>query len=205
MRKIFTFALAALLSGACARQTTAQTPAPESQDSARKSLVQPGFGTLKQDVFTVGIRSGPLLVKVTPLSEQIIRLAAPDTYERLHALAESRRADAVERSQSKDPELFLVSFFSYQPDVEFSPEDLQIDYNGKLLHAAAIIPLSPSWGRQRMGQQETLAAIYVFGEPMDYELPFVLKYGTAENRQWQSVIPKLQVERNKILSRQPAN
>ena len=188
---------------ACSKPMVAQQPNPstETADSARKALVQPGLGTLKQDEFTIGLRSGALLVKVTPLSEQIIRLGAPDTYNRLRALADSRRADASARSNTKEPELFLVSFFSYQPDVEFNPEDLQLDYNGKLLRAAAIIPLSPSWGKQRMGQQETVAAVYAFNELIDYELPFVLKYGVDENRQWQQVIPKLQIERNKILSR----
>lgn len=187
---------------ACSKPGIAQQPTPAAEDSTRRALVQPGFGTLKQDEFTVGLRSGNLLVKMTPLNERIIRLAAPDTYHRLRALAESRRTDAVARSNAQEPELFLVSFFSYQPDVEFNPEDVQIDYNGKLLRPATIIPLSPSWGKQRMGQQETVAAVYVFAEPIDYELPFVLKYGMDENRQWQSVIPKLQVERNKILSRQ---
>ncbi|MGQ0815141.1 MAG: hypothetical protein ACT4O1_11830 [Gemmatimonadota bacterium] len=194
-----------LLVCACARQTTAQQPTPVSQtseDSTRKALVQAGFGTLKQDEFTIGIRSGNLLVKVTPLNEQIIRLAAPDTYKRLNALAESRRADAVARSNSRQPELFLVSFFSYQPDQEFNPEDVQLDYSGQLLRPAAILPLNASWGKQRMGQQETQAAVYAFGEPLDFELPLVLKYGMEENREWQRIIPKLQVERNKILSRQ---
>jgi hypothetical protein len=53
-----------------------------------------------------------------------------------------------------------------------------------------------------MDQQETQAAIYAFGEPFDYELPLILKYGFDQNNDWQRVIPRLQVERNKILSRQ---
>ena len=190
---------------ACAGRGSAQEPIPitkASEDSTRTVIVQPGLGTLKQDEFTVGIRSGNLLVKVTPLSEQIIRLAAPDTYKRLNALAESRRADAAERTNMTAPELFLVSFFSYSPDVDFNPEDVQIDYNGKLLRAVHIVPLTPSWGKQRLGQQETQAAIYIFGEELDYELPLVLKYGFDENRDWQRVVSKLQVERTKILSRQ---
>lgn len=192
---------------ACAGRGNAQEPAQTvkaAQDSA-SAIVQPGFGTLKQDEFTIGIRSGNLLVKVTPLNEQIIRLAAPDTYKRLSALAESRRADAVERTHMKDPELFLVSFFSYSPDVEFNPEAVQIDYSGKLLQAAQIVPLTPGWGQQRLGQQEMQAAIYVFGETIDYDLPLVLKYGLDQNMDWQRVVPKLQVERTKILSRQKSD
>lgn len=187
---------------ACARQGAAQQPVPSTAVPADTTeLVQPGFGTLKQDEFTIGIRSGDLLVKITPLDEQVIRLAAPDTYKRLHALAESRRADALKQSRGNQPELFMVSFFSYSPDVDFNPEAVQLDYNGKLLRAVAIMPLTPSWGKQRLGQQETQAAVYVFDEPIDFQLPLVLRYGADENRDWQRVIPRLQVERGKILSR----
>lgn len=198
--------MAAILLCACAKQTIAQEPAPTTReaapDSVRKALVQPGYGTLKQDEFTVGIRSDALLVKVTPLNERVIRLAAPDTYSRLHALAESRRADAVARMGGAEAELFLVSFFSYEPDVTFQPEDVQLEYNGMLLRPGTIIPLTPGWGRQRMGQQETQAAIYAFAEPFDFELPLTVKYGMNQNSDWQRVIPKLETERSKIQSRQ---
>jgi hypothetical protein len=191
---------------ACAKPGSSQEPKPTAdagaQDSARKVLVQPGFGTLKQDEFTLGIRSGALLVKMTPLNERVIRLAAPDTYNRLHALAESKRADAAARVGSKEPELFLVSFFSYQPDVTFQPEDVQLEYNGKLLHAGAIMPLTASWGKQRMDQQETQAAVYVFADEVDFELPLLLRYGMEQSTDWQRIIPKLEVERSKIRSRQ---
>jgi hypothetical protein len=198
--------MAAILFCACAKQTVAQEPAPTTReaapDSVRKGLVQPGYGTLKQDEFTVGIRSGPLLVKVTPLNERVIRLAAPDTYTRLHALAESRRADAASGTGGAPAELFLVSFFSYEPDVTFQPEDVQLEYNGMLLRPGAIIALTPGWGRQRMGQQETQAAIYAFGEPFDYELPLTVKYGMDQSLDWQRVIQTLETERSKIQSRQ---
>ena len=200
-------ALLAVSAHACAaQQPTAKPASPQVlADSSRKSLVPPGFGTLKQDEFTLGIRSGALLVKVTPLNERVIRLAAPDTYNRLHALAESRRALAVQRTSAKEPELFLVSFFSYQPDVSFSPEDVQLEINGKTLRPAAIFPLSSSWGKQMMAQQETQAAVYAFADVMDYELPLVLRYGMDRNESWQGMIPKLEVERTKILSKQKDN
>jgi hypothetical protein len=187
--------------GGCAKQSAAQAQTNTVSDSLRNQLVPAGLGTLKQDEFTMALRSGALLVKVTPLSERVIRFAAPDTYNRLHALAESRRAEAIDRTDSKEPELFLVSFFSYQPDVTFSPEDVQLEYNGRQLRAGAIFPVSPSWGKQMMGQQETQVAVYVFADPIDFEVPIGLRYGMEETTDWQRVIPKLQEERTKIISR----
>ena len=197
------FILAMLLAGSVGT-AGAQDPAKSATTETvpDTALIQPGFGTLKQDEFTVGLRAGALLVKVTPLDERIIRLAAPDTYTRLHALAESRRAAAMQRTGSQDPELFLVSFFSYEPNVTFQPEDVQLEYNGKQLRAAAIMPLSATWGRQIMGQQEIQNAIYVFADPMDFELPFVLKYGFDQSGDWQRILPRLEVEKSKAKSKQ---
>ena len=62
----------------------------------------------------------------------MIRLTAPDTYQRLHALAESRRSRRP-AGHGDRPTLFLVSFFSYQPDVPFQPEDLQLQQQGQSL------------------------------------------------------------------------
>jgi hypothetical protein len=186
---------------ACAsapQASRAQTPEPNDTTEVELPV---GLGTLKQDQFTVGLSSGSLLVKVTPLDEAVIRLAAPDTYNRLRSLRASREKDAVARSASEHPELFMISFFSYQPDVTFQPEDVQIEHQGRVLRAAAIIPLTPNWGKGQLSQQEIATAIYVFADAIDFDLPIVVRYGMDENNDWQSIIPRLQVERGKITGR----
>jgi hypothetical protein len=192
----------AVISVGCAsapQSTQAQAPGP-AQDTVAK-LVPAGLGTLKQDEFTMALRAEALLVKVTPLEESVIRLAAPDTYNRLLSLRESRMRDARARSGADMPQLFMVSFFSYQPDVVFQPEDLQIEHQGRLMRAAAILPLTPAWGKGRLSQQEIATAIYVMGESFNYELPITVRYGMFENGEWQRIIPKLQVERGKVSGR----
>lgn len=171
---------------------------------AETDLVAPGYGTLRQDAFTVSLRSGALLIKVTPLTEPVIRLAAPDTYDRLHALAESRRSEAAAATMGSEPELFLVSFFSYEPNVEFQPEDLQLVQQGRLLRARTVLPVTPGWGKQRLQQQETQIAVYAFGEAIDYEQSLVVRYGMEESRGWERIIPVLEVERAKVRARVPA-
>lgn len=190
--------LAAL--GCASAPQVIQAQAPTAVDTV-KVEVPVGLGTLKQDEFTMGLRSGALLVKVTPLEESVIRLAAPDTYNRLTALRDSRLRDARSRTGSDDPELFLVSFFSYDPDVTFQPEDLQIEHQGRIMRAGTILPLTPTWGKNRLNQQEIATAVYAFADPFNFELPVVVRYGLEENSDWQRIIPKLQVERGKITAR----
>jgi hypothetical protein len=182
-------------------------PPPErsvsSPDSVRDaaSMVPPGLGTLRQDQMTIALRRGPLLVKVTPLDEAVIRLAAPDTYDRLHALAENRRPEAARLANIAEPELFMISFFSYEPNAAFQPEDLQLSYQGKVLRAAGVIPLTPGWGKQLLGQQETQSAIYAFVETIDPDLPLTVRYGIEQSDAWTSIARTLEIERAKVRSR----
>lgn len=194
--------------GACAAggegQQVPEQPVPHQGDRAAggetRALVPPGYGTLRQDDATVAIRNGPVLVKVTPLDEAVIRLLAPDTYTRLHALRESRRSEA-ERGSLRPPELFLVSFFSYQPDAPFQPEDVQLFHQSRVLRPLAVVPVTTGWGRQRLAQQETQTALYAFDSPIDYDQAITVRYGQVESDEWRQVLLRLETERSKVLSR----
>lgn len=164
------------------------------------TLLPAGFGTLRQDEITVSIRSGALLVKMTPLDEALIRLLAPDTYDRLSSLRRSRSEEAS-RTMMREPELFLVSFFSYQPNTSFQPEDLQIVYQSRLLRPATIIPLTTNWGRQRLDQQETQAAIYAFDAEIDFAQVLTVRYGVEQSEEWRQILTRLENERGQVRSR----
>jgi hypothetical protein len=171
-------------------------------DSVQKQLIPAGFGTLRQDEFTMQLRIDQLLIKVTPLAETVIRTAAPDTYTRLHNLAESRRAEATRMaSTTQAVELFLVSMFSYEPNVSYQPENVQLTHQGRQLRAVAILPLTPGWGRQQLQQQEEQRALYAFAANIDYEQGITLRYNLDQNDEWTRILQKLEVERAKIRAR----
>ncbi len=175
--------------------------APGGEAMEAQELVPPGFGTLRQDDFTIRLRSGPLLIKVTPLAESIIRLAAPDTYDRLTGLVRVR-IDALRReSMSDDPSLFFVSFFSYEPNVTYQPEDLRLVNRGLRYRPRGIEPVTPGWGTQRLGQQETQMAIYAFDRGIDLETDLEVEYGAERNAGWEHILPVLQTERAKVRAR----
>ncbi|HSJ11001.1 MAG TPA: hypothetical protein VK928_13845 [Longimicrobiales bacterium] len=195
---------------ACAPAATsdpAATPASNSpvaeqrqEQQQQRAMVPPGHGTLRQDDITLSIRSGAVLVKVTPLDEGTIRMLAPDTYQRLTSLRTAREPEA-QRAIPRDAELFLVSFFSYQPDVTFQPEDVQLMYQGGMLRPASIQPLTSGWGQQRLGQQETQTAVYAFEGPIEYDQEIALRYGTEQNDGWRTILTRIETERGKILAR----
>ncbi len=177
------------------------TPEPVSGDSTQ-GLPPAGHGSLRQDEISVEIVDAALHVKVTPLAEEVIRLAAPDTYDRLRALGASREAEAEALARSDHAVLFLVSFFSREPNVEYSPDELQISHRGRVQRPAGIVPLTTGWGRQLLQPQQTQSAIYAFEPPFDYDLPLTVRYGLLQSDAWsQSVLPRIEEERNRVVSR----
>jgi hypothetical protein len=164
-------------------------------------LPAPGSGTLRQDEITIQLTSGDLQIKVTPLSESVIRTAAPDTYRVLSGLAGRFSPEAVRRTGSAEPALFLVSFFSMAPDVAFVPEELQLIAQGSRRRPDVILPVTPTWGERRLAQRETETAVYAFGSGVDLESDLVVAYGLVESTQWSSILPRVQAERARARAR----
>jgi hypothetical protein len=202
-RRTVGIACCALLGGCASAPVDAagrDAEAPERAPAeARRAAVPPGYGTLRQEEVTVSLRAGPLLIKVTPLDESVIRLLAPDTYQRLRSLAEAQRAGAAQAATS--PTQFLVSFFSYEPDVAFESEDVQLSHLGRLLRPVAILPVTTGFGSQRLQQQETQLAVYVFDHAIDHDQPITVRYGFEHSDAWSQIIPRLEIERARVRAR----
>jgi hypothetical protein len=164
--------------------------------------VAPGYGTLFQDAISPRLEGGNLQIKVTPLEEWVIRLTAPDTYARLNGLAETYGVRAARDAMAGSPSLFLVSLFSYEPNVTYEPEELLLVNRGLRFRPLGIAPITPSWGTQRLAQQETRMAIYAFGDGMDLTTDLVVEYRTLRNDSWRGrILPVLEAERAKVRAR----
>ncbi|HEV2132025.1 MAG TPA: hypothetical protein VGR27_13015 [Longimicrobiaceae bacterium] len=185
-------------------------PPPEQPEPSRAAAELPpaGFGTLRQDQFTLELRDGAVLLRATPLEEEVIRLAAPDTYRRLTGLAEQQRAALRERPLpgvgSGSPVLLLVSFFSREGGAAFEPSEVAIESGGQLLRPLRVEGLTPGWGEQRLRAQEPQSAIYVFGSALDLGQPFVLRYGTRSTEGWREILPLLREENSRARARAAA-
>lgn len=165
------------------------------------SLVPPGYGTLRQDEVTLSLRRGDLLIKVTPLAESVIRLTAPDTYDRLAELKRSHSRALSRRVPMDDPALLLVSFFSYEPNIPFQPEDVHLLNRGLRLRPLAIDPVTPGWGVQRLSQEETQMAIYAYDPALDLGQEVAVEYREARRGGWDQILSILEAERARVLAR----
>ena len=133
---------------------------------------------------------------VTPLHESVTRVTAPDTERRLSGLAEAHRA-----SNGRETALFLVSFYSEQPDTRFVPEEVQLISRGMRLRPGTITPVTPRWGQRRAQQRQTEMAIYSFVGEVDLEADLILAYGIEQTRAWSLILPRIQAERARARAR----
>ncbi|MEM7417864.1 MAG: hypothetical protein AAF389_20420 [Gemmatimonadota bacterium] len=160
------------------------------------TLPPPGHGTLRQDDVTLTVVSRGLELKVTPLHESVTRVTAPDTYGRLSGIAGAHRADAPD-----DSRLFLVSFYSTEPNLRFSPEEVQLISRGLRMRPLSILPITPGWGQNRVEQRQAEMAVYAFGAEVDLESDLVLAYGFDETTTWSSLLTRIQAERGRARAR----
>lgn len=155
----------------------------------------PGYGTLRQEDVSLFLQSGDLQIMVTPLHPSVTRVTAPDTERRLAGLV------AAHAPGSDGTGLFLVSFYSDQPDVAFTPEEVQFISRGLRVRPRDIVPITPSWGEQRVGQRRTEMALYSFGDGVDLESPLVLAYQFDQSSAWSGILSRIQAERARARAR----
>jgi hypothetical protein len=170
-------------------------PAPLAASAAEHSPATDA-GTLRSDQITVELWDGPLLLRLVPLDEQVLRLTAPDTRQRLRAVAEAQRARlAADHPRPGDLALFLVTFQATDADRMFDPTALTLDVAGQRRWPLQVIALSPGWGQQRLQPRTPEVAVYAFDGPFSPFQPFIVRYGARASDRWRSVIPLLEAER----------
>jgi hypothetical protein len=162
------------------------------------TLPPPGHGTLRQDEISLPLTSGALRILVTPLEESATRVTAPDTYRRLSGLSNAHR-NAPGMGESAT--LFLVSFFSEQPDQRFVPEEVQLVSRGIRFRPTSIIAVTPSWGERRLRQRVTEMAVYAFSSNVDLESDLTLAYGLDQTAAWSAILRRIQAERARARAR----
>jgi hypothetical protein len=185
--------LAVLTAGAC---TIAPAPSGPAAAGGVDLALPPGYGTLRQEEVSLVLRSGDLQLMVTPLHASVTHVTAPDTQRRLSSLAATHPQGGADGAG-----LFLVSFYSDQPDVPFVPEEVQFISRGLRVRPVSISPVTPSWGERRMGQRQTEMAVYDFGDAVDLESPLTLAYAFEQSTAWSTILPRIQAERARARAR----
>ena len=163
-----------------------------------------GFGTLRRDDIAVRLSTGQVEVQVLPLDEQVIRLLAPDTYQSLRSLLQSRQtdvADAAQRAGLDAPALIMVSFFGLVPQARFTPEDITVTSRGRQFRPAGIVPISVNWGSYQLDARQQAVAIYLFEPGIGFREQLTVTYQSRSSDAWTRALQTLERERARVMSR----
>ena len=180
----------------------------ESPDA--RSLPPAGYGTLSQDNITVALQvpEGNLFIKVTPLSEWVIRMTAPDTYRRLNGYKVARGEQILNQARRYGergwPLVLFVSFYTIDAESTYEPHDLRILAQNVVFRPFDIIAVTPDFNRERLRQQESQIALYLFEGDIDLDLPIEFEYDTRRSGRWAGIRSVLDRELHKVMSRVPA-
>ncbi len=156
-----------------------------------------GYGTLGQRQVSLTFRTDAFEIQVLPLSESIIRMLSPDTYNSFHRLL-LRQAPEIEEAAARNgldsPTLFLVTFFGRQNAARFIPDLLQVTSQNRVFRPVEIFPLSPLWHDQQLDQRETAIAIYMYGDGIRLENEISVSYDRFTTNAWAGIIRTLERE-----------
>ena len=184
----------------------------ESLEMPRSRPLPPaGFGTLSQDDITIPIEvpEGNLFIKVTPLTEWVIRMTAPDTYRRLNGYKVARGEQIRDRARRNGergwPLVLFVSFYTRAVESTYEPYDLQIRAQNVVFRPFQIIAVTPDFNRERLRQQESQVALYLFEGDIDLDLPMEVEYDGRRSGRWSGIRSVLDRELSKVMSRVPTN
>jgi hypothetical protein len=173
-------------------------------DVAGGELPPPGFGSLRQDNVSLRITLNDIDVRFLPLDERLLRLLAPDAYESLHGLVESRRTaidSAAQEAGIGKPGLALVSFFALRKDARFDPQNISLSYHNQLERPAAIVPTSGNFSGRQLEVRRSASAIYLFDTPIPVYEQFDLRYGTSQGTWSSDIGRRIEIERARVQSK----
>ena len=183
----------------CAPAARSGAPAAEAVSPYRDAeAVTTSSGTLTQEQISVRMTAGELRIELTPLAEWVLEAAAPDTRDRLARIGETHGPGLAGRSGGGAPVLFLVTFSSMRPGVEFHPDDLHLVSRGLRERPAAIQAITPGWGSRRLDQQQSAVAVYAYPESVDLSRDLTVRYRDREDSSWSAVVARVEAERGRI-------
>jgi hypothetical protein len=161
-----------------------------------------GLGTLRQEQIAIRVRRGELEMFVVPLHEGVTRTTAPDTWERLSALALSHRRWFRERTGSDAPyRLFLVALFTEAEPLAFEADELTLVSGGLRLRHVMVRGLTPGWDQQRLQPGESQMAVYAFPPEVVLSGDLEVEYREVRSRDWSRILPLVEAERRRVLAR----
>jgi hypothetical protein len=97
--------------------------------------------------------------------------------------------------------VLFVTYYTIAVESTYEPHDLQIKAANVVYRPFDIIPVTPDFNRERMRQQESQIALYLFDGDIDLDLPIDVEYNRVISGRWSGIRTLLDRELAKVMSR----
>jgi hypothetical protein len=164
-----------------------------------------GYGSLTQNDLALRIRTTDLDIRFVPLDARVTRLLAPDSWESMRSLVESRRRaiDSVANAAGVSrPGLALVTFFGQRANARFDPQTLTVVVRSRVFRPLGIVPFSGRFNSQQLDVREQVSGIYLFEEDLPVNDSFTISYAGQTSDDWQRKQQVLDRERARVALRE---
>lgn len=183
-------------------------PGAAQEAIAGGELPPPGYGSLKQDNVSLRLSGSEIELRFLPLDERLIRLLAPDAYQSLHGLVESRRGaidSAAREAGLTRPGLALVTFFALRSAAHFDPDLVNLTYRSQILRPEGMVSYTGNFTSRQLDVRQQATAIYLFEEPLPVFEKFQVVYGSNQTEWGDEVLRRIGIERVRVQSRSAAD
>jgi GTP-binding protein len=177
----------AALGGGCV--AAAPQPSPVAVVKPGMAPEADGEGRLREEEISVELVADGVRLRITPLDPEVLRFSAPDTGQRLRALAAASPAGG---SGSSGP--FLVTFLASEPGRTFEPGLVELETEGRRLRPESVTPLTSGWSEQRLRPHRGESALYRFDGAVDLAAGWELRYDGMVSDGWRAVRARLDGE-----------
>lgn len=213
MKRAYVAMVGLLVAASCGGPVPATTTRPPATVTVERpsidssgAVIPAGFGTLKQSDLEIVLEPEGVHVAAIPLDESVIRTLAPDSYRRLKASLDSKRATVTQRASMRgvrDPRVWYVRFYGRTPDAHFAATDLTVTSGGRDYRPFDVVPISSGFGEQRLQPRDTQTGLLLFEDGVDASQPMVVAMGSERSVDWDTngILKKLDTERAAIRAR----
>jgi hypothetical protein len=177
------------------------------QDIAGGEVPPVGYGSLKQDNVSMRLVSSDVEVRFLPLDERLTRLLAPDAYQSLHGLLQSRQreVDSLARSTGlSNPGVVLVSFFGLRSGAPFDPQNVTLIYRGQIYRPEAVLSQTGNFTSRQLDVRQSASGLLFFEQPVPVYERFEVQYGSSTAVWNDEILRRIERERSRVQSKAQA-
>ena len=182
------------------KKLTRQAFVVDPVDQASIDSLKTREGTLNTNDISIVLRGQGLIIKITPIDDEILQYCSPDVRRTFKTLRQNQE-DLQYYYPDTDLRMFYVIFQAIEDRTRYEPDEIEIEHQGNFFRPVDILPLSDEFDLLVLEKKylSLSSAIYLFDASIDYFEPLRFLYrNEIQNNRWNEIIRRLDNEKRRF-------